>query len=187
MLLLSTLLKTTNMSLSELLLNEFDHESVNTRKMLSRFPDEHADWKPHEKSYTLSRLASHVAELPKFLEWILQQNDLDITALTGPRPDFKNREELLAFYEGQVETGRQALQAATNESLMETWTFRAGERVVFQGTRYSAVRNWMANHQIHHRGQLSVYFRLLDVPVPGMYGPSADDRIAMEAHAAANS
>lgn len=167
-----------------MLVNEFDRESASTRKLLACFPDEHASWKPHEKSFTLSRLASHVAELPKFLEWILQLDELDIMALNGPRPMFQTKDEILAFFDEQAAKGRAALSEASDESLKENWTFRAGERIVAQASKYDSLRSWMMNHQIHHRGQLSVYLRLLDVPVPGMYGPSADDILAREAAAA---
>ena len=174
-----------NIRLAGLLLQEFDHELTSTRRMLERFPDEHADWKPHEKSFTLGRLASHVAELPRFIDWILNNEELDIMAVKDARPTFSSRTELLEFFEAQHKTGYEALENASNESLMQNWTFKAGERVVYSGSRYQAIRNWMANHQIHHRGQLSVYLRLLDVPIPGMYGPSADDILARQAQATA--
>jgi uncharacterized damage-inducible protein DinB len=173
------------MSLSQLLVNEFDRESASTRKLLECFPDEHADWKPHEKSMTLGRLASHVAELPKFLAWIAENSEFDVQAQTAPRPMFKTKAELMAFFEDRLAEGRAALEQVSDEAMKEIWTFRSGEHIVSQVPRYDALRSWMMNHQIHHRGQLSVYLRLLDIPIPGMYGPSADDILARQAAAAA--
>jgi uncharacterized damage-inducible protein DinB len=175
------------MNLNEMLIAEIEREANSTRKLLKQVPNEQLDWRPHEKSFPLSRLASHVAELPHFTTLAITTNEFDMIATPLPRNVCKTNEELVALFEAKIGDAVAALKTATNEQLMEKWTFRAGERVISASSRYDTIRSWMINHQIHHRGQLSVYLRLLDVPMPGMYGPSADDRIAMEkAQAASN-
>jgi uncharacterized damage-inducible protein DinB len=173
------------MSLSQLLVKELDREAVSTRKILQCVPDGQPEWKPHAKSFALNRLGSHVAELPRFLEWILAHDELDMSTLAGSRALFNTGAEMLQHFDQHIAEGRAMLEAATDEHLMQPWTFRAGERIIAKDTRYDCIRSWMMNHQIHHRGQLSVYLRLLEVPIPGMYGPSADDIIAREAAQAA--
>ncbi|MBC7447076.1 MAG: DinB family protein [Hymenobacteraceae bacterium] len=165
-------------ALNQLLLTELDREALATRRMLERVPAEHFAWQPHAKSMTLGRLATHVAELPAFLNRILDADEFDMAV---PRPAPLHAEDsaaLLAFFEERLAAGRTALGLTPDEALHQPWTFRAGERVIAQDSKYQMIRHWMMNHQIHHRGQLSVYLRLLDVPVPGMYGPSADERPA---------
>lgn len=166
--------------LNELLLAELKKESANTRKILQAVPDEHLGWKPHEKSFTLSRMASHVAEMPRWFNWILDSNELDMAATPLERFNCTSTSELLAFFDEKLSEAEAAISNATNEQLEQNWTFRRGEHIIVSSSRYDAVRSWMMNHQIHHRGQLSVYLRLLDVHVPGMYGPSADDVIARQ-------
>ena len=173
--------KLTLMSIVQLLIDELKTEAANTRKMLERVPDGQNDWRPHEKSFPIGRLSSHVAELPQWIAWILERDGLDMVATPIERKVCANHAELMQYFEEKVAMGLTALEKATDETLQQEWTFSAGERVIFKGSRYKAIRNWSSNHMIHHRGQLSVYLRLMDVPVPGMYGPSADDRLAMEA------
>ena len=131
--------------------------------------------------FTLNRLGAHVADLPKFLGWILQQDELEMSALAGARAVLNTRAEMLAHFDKYAAEGRRLLESASDEHLLQDWTFRAGDRIISRDTRYDSIRSWMMNHQIHHRGQLSVYLRLLDVAIPGMYGPSADDIIARQA------
>lgn len=166
------------MPLSALLLTELDRESAATRRILERVPDEHLTWKPHAKSMTLGRLATHVAELPHWLNRILDADEYDAAARPFQPLAMESQASLLEFFEQSLFDGRAALGLASDEHLEQPWTFRAGERVIAHDSRYHMLRSWMLNHQIHHRGQLSVYLRLLDVPVPGMYGPSADERPA---------
>lgn len=146
--------------------------------MLERVPAEHLDWQPHPKSMTLGRLAGHVAELPSWLNRILDADEFDLAANRSQPFVAADPAALLAFFDERLAAGRTTLGLAPDEALQQPWIFRAGERVISQDSRYQMVRHWMLNHQIHHRGQLSVYLRLLDVPVPGMYGPSADERPA---------
>jgi uncharacterized damage-inducible protein DinB len=168
--------------LNELLLTELDKEAVSTRKILAAVPTEHLDYKPHEKSMTLGRLATHVAELPLWANRALTGAEYDMVANIPPTRTVKdNAEELLSYFEEKLAEAKSILQNTTNEALQEGWTLRRGEHIISKATRYETIRSFMMNHQVHHRGQLSVYLRLLDVPVPGMYGPSADDILARQA------
>ncbi len=175
------------MSLSQLLVKELQHEAVSTRKILAIVPDGHVEWRPHEKSFTLGRLASHVAELPQWMNRILDADDYDMAAHPYAPNNCTTNKELLELFEEKLQLAIASLEKATDEELQKEWIFRRGEHVVTKGTKYESLRSWMLNHQVHHRGQLSVYLRLLDVPLPGMYGPSADDVIARKKAAEANS
>lgn len=166
--------------LNELLLEEIEREGNSTRRILKAVPDGQFSWKPHDKSSTLSKLASHVAELPQFVGKILTVDEMDMATDSLHRRICETSEELLSYYDEKLAGALEAIKTATNEQLMQQWLFRRGEHVILKGTRYNAIRSFMLNHHIHHRGQLSVYLRLLDVPVPGIYGPSADDIIARQ-------
>lgn len=168
------------MKLSELLLKEIQQEAASTRRILQSVPDEHIGWKPHEKSMTLGRLASHVAELPQFINRALEADSYDMATRTGGPIVCESTNALLQFFEERMATAVAVLQDKEDDFLMQTWTFKRGEMILGQSSRYEAIRSWMMNHQIHHRGQLTVYLRLLDIPVPGIYGPSADDMIARQ-------
>ena len=163
------------MTIQELLLPEFDEEMAGTRRMLERVPEASLTWKPHEKSMTLGRLASHVADLPMRCVSI-------ITTDTFVRPtDFKpflagSTQELLEHFDAASGAARQALPTLREDQLPAMWTIKFGERTINSLPRALALRRVFIDHLVHHRGQLSVYLRLLDVPVPGMYGPSADDQ-----------
>jgi uncharacterized damage-inducible protein DinB len=162
------------MTIPELLLLEFDEEMASTRRMLERVPEASLSWKPHEKSMTLGRLASHVADLPNRCVAIIG------TETFVRPPDFKpfgaaSSQELLEHFDAASGAARSALTELREEQLPVLWTIRFGERVMASLPRAMALRRIFLNHLIHHRGQLSVYLRLLDVAVPGMYGPSADD------------
>ncbi len=172
------------MQLNQLLLAELEKEAVSTRKLLSLIPSDNLGWKPHERSMTIGRLASHVAELPHWVNRALDSNEFDMAANKYAAPSFETNEELVAFFESKLAVAKEALANTTNETLEEMWTFRRGDYVISHDTKYNTVRSWMFNHQIHHRGQLTVYLRMLDIAIPGMYGPSADDIIAREKAAA---
>ena len=166
------------MRLSETLLPELDQEMATTRRLLERVPDDHAGWKPHDKSMSLGRLATHVAELPSFVGMILGGTELDLTARAGgyaPKTLDKHQ-EMLDLFDANVRTARAALESAENEALLQPWTLRRGEQVLFTLPRMAALRALFFSHTIHHRGQFTVYLRLLDVPVPSLYGPSADEQ-----------
>ncbi len=166
-------------ALNQLLLSEFDREATATRRILERVPAEHLDWRPHPKSMTLGRLAGHVAELPAWLHLIVEGTEFDIASGTFKPYAAESPAALLDFFDERLAAGRTVLGLAADEALDHPWTLRAGDHVIMQNSRYQSLRHLVFNHQVHHRGQLSVYLRLLDVPVPGMYGPSSDDRAAM--------
>lgn len=162
------------MSFSETLLPEFDQEMANTRKILQAMPDGDFTWKPHPKSMALGRLASHVAEMPSWAEHTVNFEKLVIT------PDMKplnaaTKAELLEAFENFVVPARAAIAGASDEHLLKTWELEYGGHILMSMPRIAVLRSVVMNHMIHHRGQLSVYLRLKDVPIPGMYGPSADE------------
>lgn len=154
---------------------EYQKELKSTRRMLERVPMEKADWKPHEKSMTLGELAKHVAEIPNWMTLILTTDDLDFKKWYSPITAETN-EELLKTYDEISARAMEELKEATDETFHGNWTMRVGDRVFFTRPRIAVVRDFPMNHLYHHRAQLSVYLRLLDVPVPGMYGPTADER-----------
>jgi uncharacterized damage-inducible protein DinB len=163
------------MSFSEMLLPEFDEEMRNTRKMLEAVPTEKFGWKPHDRSMTLGRLASHVGEMPGWVTVTIGQDKLELTP--GQKPYLaESQEQLLADFDKQVSTAREAIAGATDERLAQPWSLVYGGHTMFSNPRSVVLRTMVMSHMIHHRGQLSVYLRLLDVAIPGMYGPSADSR-----------
>lgn len=172
------------MQLNQLLIEELKRESESTRKILKLVPEGKNDWRPHEKSFPIGRLAAHVAELPMWLDRALNHPEYDMAAHPLKSITFETNKELMDFFEAQFQQGIATLEHTTDEQLQEEWIFRRGEYIISKATRYNTIRSWMFNHQVHHRAQLSVYLRLLDIPVPGMYGPSADDRISQQAAAA---
>ena len=166
------------MGLSDALLPEFDHEMATTRRTLERVPDGKFDWKPHEKSTDLGGLATHIANLPTWVGHTLNNDTFDIAPPgKGPlRAEPKNtREELLAEFDRNVAAAREALAAASDEQLTGPWSLLRGGEQVMTMPRAVVLRNFVLNHTIHHRAQLGVYLRLNDVPVPSVYGPSADE------------
>lgn len=157
------------------LIAEFDHETANTRKMLERLPDEQFQWKPHDKSYTLGKLATHIATMPAWFTMTVEQPELNLAApMEQPKP--QTREEILSIFDATSIAARTSLAGATDDVLAQSWTLRHGDHVIFTMPKSAVLRDMCFNHIVHHRGQLSVYLRLLDVPVPGLYGPSADER-----------
>jgi uncharacterized damage-inducible protein DinB len=144
--------------------------------MLERFPAEHADWKPHPKSGSLSTLATHVAELPGFGAAIALKPEWVTGVDKFERVVGRSAEELLAIHEKAAEGCRTALASLDAPALDHVWRMRMGEKVFMEGQRALLLRRLLFGHIAHHRGQLSVYYRMLDVPVPGMYGPSADEK-----------
>ncbi len=159
-----------------MLLPEFDHEFSETRKALERVPDERFDWKPHDKSYSLRDLAVHLSNIPEWLPITLETEELDFTASSFEPFLPESTAEILDRFDGAVAAARKALADATPEDLQATWTLKSDGHEIFTQPKGMVVRSFVLNHNIHHRAQLGVYLRLLDVPVPGPYGPSADDR-----------
>lgn len=159
----------------QMLLKELDQEAVTTRKMLERIPTDQFDWQPHKKSMTLQRLATHVAELPSWVTLAVTTDELDFASNPYSPVTVNNTGELLDYFERSLADGREHLINATEEKLLENWTLRDGEQVYKVATKGEIVR--LAYCQIvHHRAQLGVFLRLLDVPIPGSYGPSADEQ-----------
>lgn len=166
------------MSIAQSLLPEFDQEMANTRKVLERVPDEKWNWKPHEKSGTTGWLAGHVATIPEWLTVTLNTESLDYAPVGGPSytpPKTENRAQSLAVFDKCSSEARAALNAATDQDLAKGWTLLAGGQEIFTMPRIACIRGMILNHLIHHRAQLTVYLRLLNVAVPGLYGPSADE------------
>lgn len=165
------------MTHAELLLEDFDIEMASTRRMLERIPEENPDWKPHEKSFAMGKLAMHVATLPVFATYIMEDEGMDLASPTRPRQDmsFKSREQMLSTFDSLVVKARAAVSGASDEHLAQKWPFKFGERVISNETRSLTYRHMFFNHLVHHRAQLAVYLRLNEIPVPGMFGPSADE------------
>ena len=160
------------MSIAESLLPEFDQEMTSTRRMLERVPGDQAAWKPHPKSFSLGHLAQLVARMPGWQTLTLKQKSLDLSS--GPAYSLEKTETLLAEFDRNVRDARAAISAAEDADFAEPWSLTHGGRVLMTMPRIGVVRQNFS-HLAHHRGQLSVYLRLLDVPVPSVYGPTADE------------
>ncbi len=177
------------MTIGQMMLGEFDQEMQNTRKTLERCPDEKWNWKPHEKSGTLGWLAGHVATIVSWLPTTLNTKELDYAPVGGPAyqpPKIENRKGLLVEFDKNAAEARAALASASDAEMMKGWKLLAGGKEIFTLPRVACIRGMVLNHLIHHRAQLTVYYRLLGVPVPGLYGPSADEAQPGAAGAAAN-
>jgi len=162
------------MTVIEMFSQELEQESLTTRKMLARVPNDKYDWQPHEKSMRLIRLASHVAELPSWISMALTTDELDFAQNPYQPKEIENTDQLLSFFEKSYEEGMSALAKAREEQLDQPWTLREGDQIYGNYTKGGVIR--MALSQIiHHRAQLGVYLRLLNIPIPGSYGPSADE------------
>jgi len=162
------------MSMIQMFLKEIDAEAKTTRKMLSIIPDDKYDWQPHPKSMTIRRLATHVAELPSWITMTLTTNELDFATSPYTPEVINNTAELLKYFEKNLADGKAHLENATEGQLSESWTLRNGKDI-YSTTSKSEVLRMAYSQIIHHRAQLGVYLRLLNVPIPGSYGPSADD------------
>ncbi|HEX5026854.1 MAG TPA: DinB family protein [Agriterribacter sp.] len=155
-------------------LKEMDREAVTTRKMLQRVPDEKYNWKPHEKSMTLIRLATHVAELPSWVSMALTTDELDFAHTPYQPGVIHNNNELINYFENALGDSRVHLAKATEDQLELPWVLRNGKEIYSKTTKAETIRMTFSQI-IHHRAQLGVYLRLLEIPIPGSYGPSADD------------
>ena len=153
---------------------ELEKESVATRKMLSAIPNDKLDWQPHPKSMTIRKLAAHIAELPLWVGMALNTSELDFAANPYTPHEYSNTKELLEFFENNLVDGKANLAAAKEETLAELWTLRNGDQVYSKEPKADVIRMSLSQI-IHHRAQMGVFLRLLDVPFPGSYGPSADD------------
>jgi len=163
------------MSLKDAFIAELKHETSLTHKMLERVPMDKADWKPHERSMPLGKLATHVAEIPHWISTIINIDEFDFQKHYQPVPVTSSAAELLKISEEKTAAAIADLEKMTDAEFEKTWVVKQGDKVYFQLPKKVAIRSWAFSHQFHHRGQLSVYLRLLDIPVPGMYGPTADE------------
>jgi uncharacterized damage-inducible protein DinB len=161
------------MSIGSSMVPEFDQEMATTRRLLERVPSDKAEWKPHAKSFALGHLAQLVARMPGWITMTIARPDLDLA--TGGGYSFQPTGELLAQFDQHVGEARAALSGVRDEAFAEPWSLRMGDRVLSTLPRGVVVRSHV-NHLVHHRGQLTVYLRLLDVPIPSIYGPTADER-----------
>ena len=157
------------------LLAEFDHEMAVTRRLLERCPS-NFEWTPHQRSYTLGGLATHLARLPRWGEWILTKDGYDLVLDHTPQsPAHGALDDVLKTFDGSISTTRGLLIGQSDAELAAPWTLRKSGHKLMTLPRMSAFKTLVVNHAIHHRGQLSVYLRLLDVPLPSIYGPTADE------------
>lgn len=164
------------MSIGKNLLAEVLQESANTRKLLEVVPFDKADFKPHEKSMSLKSLATHVAEITGWWKECLLQDVLDFSVGDYKPKEINNTNDLLAMHDDLVAKATVILNEVADEEFAKPWTMRNGEQIYFTMPKAAVTRSWCLNHLYHHRGQLTVYLRLLDVKLPGMYGPTADDQ-----------
>lgn len=162
------------MALNQALLPEFDNETATTRRVLERVPDDRLGWKPHEKSMSMSKLATHLATIGGFVPAIVGQDYFDVKN-SPPNPDLGSRKEILAMFDARAAEARKAIAGASDDQLMKPWSLKLDGKDIFTAPRIAVIRGFYMNHSIHHRGQLSVYLRLNDVAVPSIYGPSADE------------
>ena len=160
-------------------LNEFDHEMRQTRKLLERVPDDRLDFRPHPRSKTLGALALHAAQIPSWTSNLLLEESYDLAPdlrdKDRDKPPPASRAGILAAFDRSVAQARAHIEAQTSEQLASKWSLRKGEETVVTLPRAAVLRQFLMNHLVHHRGQLTIYLRMLDVPVPALYGPSADE------------
>lgn len=158
------------------LVQEFEHEAQTTRKHLERLPNDLLDWRPHEKSFTARGLASHLVDLVRLGNSIFTTDELDFDPAAYQPFQAASVADLLKTFDDNVANCKQAMTGVTDEKVAQSWRFKIMGRLRFERPRAAVFRDFALSHQIHHRGQLSVYLRLLEVPVPGSYGPSADEQ-----------
>jgi uncharacterized damage-inducible protein DinB len=172
--------------IADLLLPEFDEEMATTRRVLERVPDEggKGEWRPHPKSFPMAHLAQLVAMMPSWVTMMVHQTEVDIAPKERPPGSGYTTEKtaaLLATFDKNVAEARAALAATPDEAWDVEWTMKAGGQVVQQKSRFQMLRTGVLNHLVHHRAQLGVYLRLVDLPVPSMYGPTADTKVPQSA------
>lgn len=164
------------MKINDILLAELKHEAKSTRALLELVPFDKSDFKPHEKSMTLQRLAVHCAEISGWWKECLVNDELDFAVGDFTPKVYNSLDDILALHDTLVSNAEKILNETAEEEFQKMWTMRNGEQIYFTMPKASVVRTWCMNHLYHHRGQLSVYLRLLDISLPGTYGPSADSQ-----------
>jgi uncharacterized damage-inducible protein DinB len=166
------------MPINESLVTEFDQEMANTRKVLERCPEDKYAWKPHPKSFAMGELATHIVNLPGWCVETIQKDSFDVAPPGAPpyrEEPFQSRQALLERFDKNTAAARSAIAGASDDQLQAPWSLLAGGQTLFTMPRITCLRSFVMNHGIHHRAQLGVYLRLNDVPVPAIYGPSADE------------
>ena len=161
------------MSISETFIPEFDQEMATTRRLLERVPSEKGTWKPHQKSFSLGHLTQLVSSMPGWITQAMKNTELDLSGFKGY--SYEKTETLLGEFDRNVKEARAAMAAAKDKDFMVPWSLKSGDQVYFTMPRVAVVRQTI-NHFIHHRGQLTVYLRLIDIPLPSIYGPTADEK-----------
>lgn len=160
----------------ELMFGDIAGELDNTRKLLEVVPDQHFDWKPHEKSWHIGGLAKHIADIPSWCQMTLEMDGLDLGAMPPPPAPPSEMAPILDTFDANRAKLEAAMEAATEGTLSKTWTLSMGDHVIMSGPKAVILRQVGVSHMAHHRGQLTVFLRLLDIPVPQTYGPTADDQ-----------
>jgi uncharacterized damage-inducible protein DinB len=162
------------MAIKDALLPEFDHEMATSRKVIERVPAEKFNYRPHDRSMTMGALASHIADMPTWAFVGISQDSLDLAGGFKPFQAASNA-ELLEAFDKNVALARGAIASATDDTFLKNWSLKRGDVTLMTMPKIAVVRSFVMNHVIHHRGQLSIYLRLNDIPVPSIYGPSADE------------
>lgn len=163
------------MKLSEQIAAQLKHEAATTRRMLERLPAEDFNWKPHEKSMPLGKLATHIVEMTGWITETIKKEQIDFGAGDYVPVEVQSTEELIKMFDQTLSNCLDTLNGVSDEHLLQPWSLRNGEEIYFTMPRIGVIRGMCLSHSIHHRGQLSVYMRLRDIPVPSIYGPSADE------------
>jgi len=163
------------MNLIDPILAELAHEGATTRRLLDRLPQDRLGWQPHQKSMTLGRLATHIAEIPGWVGSIVEKDEFDVGASGYVPPTVGSVAEIIAMFDKNVATAAENLKRQSNDRLLAKWQLKKNGQLVVEMPRLGMVRSLLMNHLIHHRGQLSVYLRLQNVPLPSIYGPTADE------------
>lgn len=164
------------MNFTSLFLNELQIEAASTRKMLTCIPAESLGWKPHDKSMSLGALAGHIGELPSWVKLILTADELNFATINYIPPTIESNADIMANFESNLNDAVKAFEEVKDESIYQvSWKLKHGDHLILDQPKHAVIRSMVLNHIVHHRAQLSVYLRLLDIPVPGMYGPSADE------------
>ncbi|HJW17497.1 MAG TPA: DinB family protein [Flavisolibacter sp.] len=162
------------MTFTQNFLKELEREAITTRKMLDRVPDDQFNWKPHQKSMSVLELATHIAEIPGWIPMVLNTSEMDFANNDYKRPTINNHQDLMNYFTQSLEAGKTSLLNAKDEQLNDTWTMRSGDKIFSSEPKLDVLRG-VFSQVIHHRAQLGVYLRMLNIPIPGSYGPSADD------------
>lgn len=163
------------MTIANQMLAELQQEGITTRKMLALVPVDKKDWKPHEKSMALGKLSRHVAEIYGWPKETVQDDVLDFSKMDHKPIEITSNEQLLALFDKCMAKAKEILENTPDEEMAKPWTMRNGETIFFTIPKSQVMRTWVLNHSVHHRAQLGVYLRLLDIPIPGSYGPSAEE------------